>query len=806
MRARWLDRILTQVIESHWLRGRRIFGVIAVLVMFAASAWAMSRAQEAHVAQKRVDRGWVELTSARIAGIRSTIELSEDVKRSDDVNAALARYEERNARILDTLRATRSTSPALALATQSFQRILDSHPDGTVAPTRTQLAVERNLVRLDAVSIDVPPEDGPDVGGRAIRDLIGIHQAARAVELVNKGDIGTTMFGQSILAELLGDGAPRAGVGVGQGTVAASFTPLGEISRVDGHATLAAEVRRLAGSDDARVLADATAWAASKIGVSSSTIEFAAADPAVVNAAGSRLSNGLNSAMKRFLDVEGRRLSEAEAAAQARANVSTTVAVVFGIVAFGLCVLLSRRLQRDDTLLREAASTDKLTGLGNRAHLDERVAAMSQDSAEVVIMHIDLDHFKPVNDTYGHAVGDRVLQLTADRLRESARRHGGAAARLGGDEFALVLPGDATTTADDAATELVESLRDFSIGGLEVTVGASIGVARGSGGLDDLLINADLALYQAKRTGRGQAQTFRAEAAAFVGFVREALTEGRVHCVYQPQISLDDGSCIGAEVLARLTDKHGTLIPAKEWMGIAEWMGITGELFEHVVGAVLRDLSSNPPLHVPLWFNMAPNDLIRPRAGEWLMHHLGRLGLPPNKLGIELTETEAINDSERLAGVLRGVRAAGVGIALDDFGARNTPIGHLVDLPVSRVKLDKSLTDGIGADMPPASWVVASMADLATQLRIEVIAEGVNAGEQISMLRDLGVHQGQGYLCGLPGPMSRIPSRVDLRELQRSSMRAAEVGEPVSGLGPTQYRGPDRRGLGSGPARAIEIR
>ena len=412
-------------------------------------------------------------------------------------------------------------------------------------------------------------------------------------------------------------------------------------------------------------------------------------------------------------------------------------------------------------------------------------------------MHIDLDHFKPVNDTYGHA-GRRpgAADCRPIACRRSPGEHEGVAARLGGDEFVLVLPSIAQEIIDEVTDALPAGLQAFKIGGLDLTVGASIGVAHGIGEVTDLLINADLALYQAKRTGRGQASTFRAEAAAFVSFVRDALMEGRVQVVYQPQVSLRDGRCIGAEVLARLVDRTGSLVPAKEWLGIAEWLGVTGELFEHVVTAVCEDLKSGPPLHSQLWFNVAPNDLIRPGGPEWVLTQLSRLKLPVQMLGIELTETEAITDPARLAVVLERLRSVGLGLALDDFGARNTPIGHLVDLPVTRVKLDASLIAGIGEDMPPSSWVVKAMAELATRLRIEVMAEGVTSGHQVTLLAKLGVPAAQGYLLGLPGPVERIPAGVNIASLLQTSLNGFEAG---TGVGPLVHTTGNRTAPGRPP-------
>ena len=202
--------------------------------------------------------------------------------------------------------------------------------------------------------------------------------------------------------------------------------------------------------------------------------------------------------------------------------------------------------------LREAATTDPMTGIGNRGYLDEASEALRDEDGEMVLLHIDLDRFKPVNDTYGHAVGDQVLRLASTRLRTIAEDAGGIVARLGGDEFAIAVPPVTSPSVDALCDTVLEGLTVFEIEGLQLTVGASIGVARGATGIADLLLNSDLALYQAKRSGRGSASTFQAEAAEFVSFVREALLEGNVHVAYQGQYSLQTGGCIGVEVLARL--------------------------------------------------------------------------------------------------------------------------------------------------------------------------------------------------------------------------------------------------------------
>lgn len=473
-------------------------------------------------------------------------------------------------------------------------------------------------------------------------------------------------------------------------------------------------------------------------------------------------------------------------------------AVSLAMAATVVFTLRQNRFRQAEVDLRLAASTDGLTGLSNRGHLEYYVGEL-RERGEIVLMHVDLDHFKPVNDTYGHAVGDRVLQLAAQRLRAVALEYGGLAARLGGDEFVVVFSVLEPGEVERVSQRLIDSLISYSVGGLDITVGASIGVARGSGALQELLIDADLALYQAKRTGRGQAATFQDEAAAFVEFVRQEMTEGRVQAVFQPQFSLRDGRCVGAEVYARLVDRNGMLLQADEWMGVVEWMGWTAKLFEHLVTAVGEAVAASATVPPKLWLNVAPSDLVRPAGGEWVLSNLSRLGLPPESVGLELTNPEAVGDLDTLGRVLHEVRREGYGVALDDFGRQNAPLGHLRDLPVSRVKLDKGLVSQVTPEMPPSAWIVRALSDLARQLRIEVVAEGVSSGHQLELLAKLGIPTAQGYLLGLPGGLERLPLGMNLRQLVGVSLDEVDrrasgglIAPPTTNPGDPTY-GHDRR-------------
>ena len=758
--------------HSRWLSSRVALGVTVALFVSAALLAGMASLQRSAADDRVAEQGWVRLSKARLDILGAIGELDTALASSGSRDDAVAAFVARRAAIDEDLADLAKVSPDLAEPVRSLHDSLAAVPEDPTDVERLHIGIAQIAGEVANGSNLSPLAGDLAFADRLAAEVAHLQLADRLIAIeTERADLGGDhSYALSIAADLARNNEDHLWR---FGTQAIS---------ADVPESVRADLTSATTSTEARLVQDAATWAAARAGLDVDAGSVSTPDATAVDAAAGTLSRDLIAMGSEVITGQARQLG-LDAANGRDLSVKFFYGIVLCIAAATVILALRRKRSRiSDDELRAAASTDRLTGLGNRVHLDEEVALLAERSPEVVLMHIDLDHFKPVNDTYGHAVGDRVLQLSAQRLREVAETHDGIAARLGGDEFVLVLPSIEQKIVDDVTHSLLQSLQSFQIGGLDLTVGASIGVARGVGGVTDLLINADLALYQAKRTGRGQASTFRAEAAAFVSFVRDALIDGKVQVVYQPQVSLRDGRCIGAEVLARLVDSTGSLIPAKDWLGIAEWLGVTGELFEHVVSAVCDELASGPPVHTKLWFNVAPNDLIRPGGTDWVLSQLSRLKLPVSMIGIELTETEAITDPASLAVVLERLKSVGLGLALDDFGARNTPIGHLVDLPVTRVKLDASLIAGIGEDMPPSSWVVKAMAELATRLRIEVMAEGVTSGHQVSLLAKLGVPAAQGYLLGLPGPLDRLPTAVNIRSLLQTSLDGFDAARPVGPL------------------------
>lgn len=742
--------------RTRWASDPRARWLIASLFIVSVIAGSIGTVSLYRAGVSDTDSGWLAVSKARLDLVRAMDLLQRDAVSPEASVEAASAFAQRRSAIEDQLEAIPTKDTRLKRAISVTEAIGAAIP--TTDPTPNSLNI---ATALAAAQIATASRQSSLVGDEAFPDAL-IVELSRL--LVVAGSLRTLPAGTEVSPEVFATVATPLAMVADDSLFAWDFDSVPapdafaaeyEAWRTSGEVKLLNDGldQMLSGTAGAGGSAIATGPLLDAIDRSGSSLTILA------QSAGASLSGDLNS--------------------RAEAQRGTALRYLYsGIaLAFSATVVISLRQNRNrqaDEDLRTSASTDVLTGLANRAMLESWVQDHAEECDEIVLMHIDLDHFKPVNDTYGHAVGDRVLQIAASRLSEVATNYGGLASRIGGDEFVVVLPPQDVDDLERISGRLVDSLIHYEVGGLDLTVGASIGVARGNGSFHDLLIDADLALYQAKRTGRGQASTFKSDAADFVDFIRAELDHGRVRAVYQPQVSLRDGRCIGVEVFARMVDEQGTLLQADGWLSIVEWIGRTDELFEHVITAVAADVDRVKDLACRLWFNVSPADLMRPRGAEWLLGQLARLGLDPEQVGIELTNVEDFNDPRRLSSVLSEIRAAGYGIALDEFGAKDAPLGHLRDLPVSRVKLNSGLVAQVNESMPPSAWMVKSLSDLARQLRIEVVAQGVASGKQLEFLAKLGIPTAQGYLLGLPGPMDRVPLGVNLRQLVGTAVSEVE--------------------------------
>ncbi|MFJ9724022.1 putative bifunctional diguanylate cyclase/phosphodiesterase [Streptomyces sp. NPDC101209] len=427
--------------------------------------------------------------------------------------------------------------------------------------------------------------------------------------------------------------------------------------------------------------------------------------------------------------------------------------------------------------LRYEATHDALTGLPNRTFFFERLEkALGAGSGQRFgLCYLDLDGFKTVNDSLGHAAGDRLLVEVADRLQSCATAPGEMVARLGGDEFVALTTGpDTQREVDDLATRIMSALlAPISIDGRELTVRGSIGIVEGPAGERspaEVLRSADITMYRAKSAGGNRFELADPEADAraitrhgLTTALPAALERDEFFIEYQPLVHLGDGSVRGAEALVRwLHPQHGVLGPDR-FIPLAEHTGLIVPLGRWVLEQSVRqarkwrerhDLAG--PLRINV--NLSPCQLTHPGLVQDTVDILERAGVEPDALCLEVTESALIGADDDLLKPLRRLAEMGVDIALDDFGTGYSNLANLRRLPVSILKLDRSFTQGMQqfpAD-PVDLKIVEGIVSLAHSLDLAVTVEGVETGAQAEQLRILGCDTAQGWYYARPGPPDRL--------------------------------------------------
>lgn len=415
----------------------------------------------------------------------------------------------------------------------------------------------------------------------------------------------------------------------------------------------------------------------------------------------------------------------------------------------------TRRLKNLADRARYEATHDSLSGLLNRLGLLERLDRLMQASrGQMLTLHlIDLDGFKAVNDAWGHAIGDELIRLVAEALRDI---HPGVAgvARLGGDEFALIQLGSANSAELD--NPLLERLKKpFFIGGRTIEIGASIGVASHDDAEDahELLRRADMALYEAKETGRGCAVTYhpdldrqREKIAALESELRRALQNDEIQPVFQPLASAASGDITGVEALARWRRSQGTIgpdlfIPLAEKCGLIDILGL-----QMLRKSIMASKAWSP---LSLSVNVSPIQLCNPNFAGDVLAVLKEEGFDPSQLTLEITEAVLMSNPEQARRSITALKSAGIRFALDDFGAGYASIGTLREFGFDRMKIDRSLVQAMD-DGSTGRSVLAATISLAKALGIPVTAEGIESADQADALRVAGCDQLQGYLVGKP--------------------------------------------------------
>ncbi len=437
-------------------------------------------------------------------------------------------------------------------------------------------------------------------------------------------------------------------------------------------------------------------------------------------------------------------------------------------------------------VLSDRALTDSLTGLPNRAALcallDEELLAIAGRPVNLALLFIDLDGFKRVNDSLGHAAGDELLIRVAERIRASVRADD-VVARLGGDEFVVCCRDLADRTLVPViARRIVEQVEvPFRIGGQNVAIGASVGIAyaRPDGEAvapvsdsEELLGRADLAMYEAKTTGRSRFVVFdqqmgrRAEdRLATENDLRRAVHRDELVLHYQPIFDFAATRLIGLEALVRWNRPGHGLVQPDDFIPIAEQSRLITTLDAWVLRRACLDAATWPDDNLGVSVNISVRDLQHQDVVTAVSDALHASGLRPGRLTLELTETTLMSDSPAVALNLAQVEALGVQLAIDDFGTGHCSLSSLRDLPSRTVKIDRTFIDTIARD-PVSASIVGAIITMAHAVGQRVVAEGVETVEQADQLRLLGCDSVQGYLYGRPQPLDSADCPVTASRLR----------------------------------------
>jgi diguanylate cyclase (GGDEF)-like protein len=487
------------------------------------------------------------------------------------------------------------------------------------------------------------------------------------------------------------------------------------------------------------------------------------------------------------MDAAIAQLQSSQDRIQTRTRRQQLISVLLGVLSAALLLSLwvatARGLRRSqfarrvvEDQLRQQAHSDPLTGLPNRRLFRERLSAALSlpPPGRLALLFIDLDNFKVVNDTRGHADGDTLLVEVAERLTDLLYGRGqSVVARLGGDEFAVLLPVPSADAAERFADRLVASLaRPFACSP-HTAVTASVGLALAAPGRQDageLLRGADLAMYDAKFGGRNrwsrydeQMHTDLLDRVALEAELREGLHRGELCLHYQPIFHLRSGERVGVEALCRWQHPARGLVSPVVFIPVAERSGLINELGRFVLERACQQLatwsaleSEDPPSYVSV--NVSAGELLQPGYATQVLAVLCASGLQPTSLVLEITESEAIPDHALIITVLTELRAAGIRIAIDDFGTGHSSLARLQQLPADIVKVDRAFLLGLPGQAHDGAATLDMLVALARSHELDLIAEGIETSHQLDTVRDSGCTYGQGFLLGRPHPQRTAPT------------------------------------------------
>jgi diguanylate cyclase (GGDEF)-like protein len=456
-----------------------------------------------------------------------------------------------------------------------------------------------------------------------------------------------------------------------------------------------------------------------------------------------------------------------------------------GMLSRRVNLLVANAASRERRIM-ESALADPLTGLPNRALLTERIRhslAMSRRSrAPFAVAVIDLDRFKFVNDTLGHAAGDGVLREVAKRLR-GVVRESDTVARLGGDEFVLLLHG-----GEDAVQEVSRRILEAMKAPLHhpdqpIDIGVSIGVAmHPQHGADDLTLlrNADAAMYRAKRRRAGvtifdgESQEVRRSYLSMLGELRTALEGGQLELDYQPKLDLVSGLIVGLEGLVRWNHPARGRVPPGEFIPFAEQTGFMREITRWVAheGARLADELARRGLRIGVSVNVSAQDIENPAFADGIAEIVRARRLEPGRLTLEITESGLLSETDTALGNLQALSALGVRLSVDDFGTGYATLKQLQQLPVNELKIDRSFVSGMNQNRGNQT-IVRSTIDLAKQLGLRVTAEGVETVAELRTLAAMGCDEIQGYYLAKPMRAGEVVPWIEMRHALYANSREA---------------------------------
>ena len=448
------------------------------------------------------------------------------------------------------------------------------------------------------------------------------------------------------------------------------------------------------------------------------------------------------------------------------APVLLTALAFAGLVVF----LLARRLGRN-TMDLEASQAqaqhlalhDVLTGLPNRAMFENRLEAAlarcRRDGSRLALLYLDLDRFKQVNDSLGHAAGDEVIREVARRLTSEIRAYD-TVARLGGDEFAIILvePGSRAATEDVCARIIADISRPFEFMGVQSFIGVSIGVALAPNDgteRNELARKADIALYKAKVEGRGRSAFFCPTMDEAVrsrdGLLRElraaiADSDNQMRLYYQPVFSSRTGAMVAVEALLRWQHPDRGLVAPTTFIGLAEETGLIEDIGQWVLRTAIRDARRWPGLRMSI--NVSPVQLRNASFAEGVLQLIGDAAMKPGRLELEITETALMDSSAEVSETLARLRRCGIITTLDDFGTGYSSLSHIRDIAVDRIKIDRSFVTAI--ETGNGASLIQAIVTLAHANGLELTAEGVETSRQRDLLEDVGCEELQGYLFSRP--------------------------------------------------------